>query len=292
MPLTFQLEDAHRFGAGKLRIGLVIVERDRRQIDLDTAPVQEIHRGFEHSEGLEAEKIELHQARRFDPFHVELGDRHQRFRIAIERRELDERPLADHDPGRMRRSMPVQPFELLRDIEGAPYHRIAVALGLQPRLVVDGAAERHRIERVLRHELAELVDLAVRHLQHTADVAQHSARLQGAEGDDLGDPVVPIPRLYVADDLVAPVLAEVDVEVRHRDALGVEKTLEQEAETDRIEVGDGERIGDERARPRTAARTDRNALLLRPLDEIGNDQEIARVFHLLDDAELNASRSR
>ena len=85
--------------------------------------------------------------------------------------------------------------------------------------------------------------------------------------------------LHVADHLVAPLLAEIDVEVRHRDALGIEEALEQEPEADRIEIGDGERIGDERAGAGAAARPDRNALRLRPLDEIGDDQEVAGIFH-------------
>ncbi len=182
--------------------------------------------------------------------------------------------------------MAVEAFELERDREGARHHRILVARGLQARLVVDRARERHRRGRVLRHQLAELVDLPVGHLQHAADVAQHAARLQGAEGDDLRHLVAAVALLDVADDLVAPVLAEVDVEVGHRHALGIEEALEQEPEADRIEIRDGERIGDERARARAAARPDRNALLLGPLDEVGHDQEIAGIFHPGDDVEL------
>ena len=161
-----------------------------------------------------------------------------------------------------------------------------IALGLQPRLVVDRARQRHRIGRILRHELAELVDLAIGHFQHAADVAQHAARLQGAEGDDLRHLIAAVALLHIADHLVAAVLAEIDIEVRHRDAFRIEEALEQQAEADRIEIGDGQRIGDERTRARAAARTDRNALRLRPLDEVGDDQEVARIFHALDDIEL------
>ena len=75
---------------------------------------------IEHGERLQAEEVELHQSRGFDPFHVELGHRHQRFRIAVERHELGQRPVADDDAGGVRRGMAVQAFELLRDIEGAP----------------------------------------------------------------------------------------------------------------------------------------------------------------------------
>ena len=248
--------------------------------------LQEPHRGLQDRQRLEAEEVELHQPRRLDPFHVELGHRHVGLRIAVHRHELRQRPVADDDAGGVGRGVAVEPLELQRHVEGALDHRVAVALGLQLRLALDRLGERHRRRRVLRHELAELVDLAVGHLQHAADVAQHAARLQGAEGDDLRHLVAAVALLHVADHLVAAVLAEVDVEVGHRHALGIEEALEQQVEAERIEIGDGERIGDQRARARAAAGPDRNALLLRPLDEVGDDQEVARIFHPLDDAEL------
>ncbi len=121
---------------------------------------------------------------------------------------------------------------------------------------------------------------------HPADVAQHGARLQLAEGDDLRHPVVPVLLLHVADHLVAPVLAEVDVEVRHRDALGIEEALEQQPEAQRVEIGDAERPGGHRSRARPAAGADGNAALLCPADELGDDQEVAGEAHLADDLEL------
>ena len=63
--------------------------------------------------------------------------------------------------------------------------------------------------------------------------------------------------LHVVDDAVAVVLAEVDVEVGHRHALRVEEALEQQVVAQRIEVGDAERVGDQRAGARAAARADR-----------------------------------
>ena len=107
-----------------------------------------------------------------------------------------------------------------------------------------------------------------------------------AEGDDLRDLIAAVALLHVSDDFVAAVLAEVDVEVGHRHAFRIEKALEQQAEAHRIEVGDGERIGNQRARAGAAARTDRNALRFCPLNEVGDDQEVARIFHPFDDAEL------
>ena len=102
-----------------------------------------------------------------------------------------------------------------------------VAHVLQHRLAVDRLLQRHRVRRVVGHELADAIDLAVGHLEHASDVAQHRARLKLAEGDDLRHPVAAIALLHVADHLVAPVLAEIDVEVGHRHALGIEEALEQ-----------------------------------------------------------------
>ena len=44
----------------------------------------------------------------------------------------------------------------------------------------------------------------------------------------------------VVDDAVAAVHAEVDVEVRHRHALGIQEALEQQVVAQRIEIGDAE----------------------------------------------------
>jgi hypothetical protein len=92
--------------------------------------------------------------------------------------------------------------------------------------------------------------------------------------------------LDIADDFAAPGFAEIDIEVGHRHAVGVEEAFEQQAMFQRIEIGDGQRPGDHRAGARAAPRPDRNALRLRPADEVGHDQEIAGKAHGVDDAKL------
>ena len=132
--------------------------------------------------------------------------------------------------------MAIEAFELLRNVKGPLDYRIAVAFGLQARFSFDRLPRRHRRGRILRHQLAKLVDLPVRHLQHTAYVAQHAACLQRAKGDDLRDLVAAVSLLHVTDHFIAAVLTEIDIEVGHRHALGIQKALEQQPETDRIEV--------------------------------------------------------
>src|SRR5262249_56010227 len=106
------------------------------------------------------------------------------------------------------------------------------------------------------------------------------------EGDELGEGVGPVALLHIGDDLIAPVLAKIDIEIRHRNALGIEKALEQKSKANGVEIGDGERIGNERACAGATPRSDRNAARFRPLDEIGNDEEIAGIVHPFDDLKL------
>src|SRR5262249_17515104 len=126
----------------------------------------------------------------------------------------------------------------------------------------------------------------VGHAQYPADIAQDCPRLQFSKGDDLSDAVAPVFPLNVADHLVAPVLAEVDVEIRHRHPLGIEKPLEHQAEPQRIKIADRQRPGATRSGPGPAPGTHWDTLPLRPLDDVGDDQEIPGEPHPDDRVEL------
>ena len=64
---AFQLEHADGFGARQQAVGLLVVERDGGEIDVDAAALDQRHRGLQHGERLEAEEVELHQARPAPP---------------------------------------------------------------------------------------------------------------------------------------------------------------------------------------------------------------------------------
>ena len=56
---------------------------------------------------------------------------------------------------------------------------------LKRRFDLERLRQRDRVGGVGRHHLGQPVDLAIRHLQHAADVAEHGAGLERSEGDDL-----------------------------------------------------------------------------------------------------------
>ena len=70
----------------------------------------------------------------------------------------------------------------------------------------------------------------------------------GRSDTQVRDAVAAVPLLHVADHLAAPRFAEVDIEVGHRHALGVEEALEDQPEPHRVEIGDRQRPRDDRPR--------------------------------------------
>ena len=283
---AFQLEHADRLAATEQVVARFVVERELRKLQLGAALVHQLLAERQHGERRQSQKIELDQAGFLDVLHVELGDRHGGSRVAVERHQLVERAVADHHAGGMGRGVARQAFEPLGDVDQLADLLVLVGRFLQPRLQEERLLERRRIGGVEGDELRDLVDLEERHAQRAAGIAQHGTCLQLSEGDDRRDLLGAVFVTDIADHLVPAILAEVDVEVGHRHALGIEEALEQKAEAQRIEVGDFEGPGDHRARAGTTPRPDRNALGFRIFDEVGNDQEVAFIFHAKDDIHL------
>ena len=84
-----------------------------------------------------------------------------------------------------------------------------------------------------------------------------------------------------------PLDREVDVDVGHADAVGVEEALEQQVVGEGIEVGDAQQVGHQRAGGRAPPRAHRDAGLLGVAHEVPHDEEVGRKAHLLDDGQLH-----
>src|SRR5579875_19683 len=105
-----------------------------------------------------------------------------------------------------------------------------------------------------RNHLAEALHIGHRHSESTAGVAQHSPRLQGSKGDDLGNSrlrgVVLMRAILfgdVLDDLGPASILEIHVYIRHLNALRVKEALKGETVFHGVYVGDPDEIRDEAA---------------------------------------------
>ena len=220
---------------------------------------------------------------RLDGVHLVLGHQPVRVRRLLERHELGQRLAADDDAGGVGRGVAGDALELPGEVDDPLDRRVGVDLLAQRRRDLERLVELDA--ELVRDRLGDPVHLAVRVAEHAADVADRRPGEHRAEGDDLGDVVLAVLAPDVGDDLVAPAVLEVDVDVRHRHAVRVEEALERQLVEDRVDRRDAQRVGHDRARRAAAARR-LDPLLAGEPDEVRDDQEVAGVAHREDHAEL------
>ncbi len=94
-----------------------------------------------------------------------------------------------------------------------------------------------------------------------------------------------MPLVDVLDGLLPPARLDVEIDVGRSVALGREEPLEQQAQPDRVGVGDAERVADRavcRAPPALAV----DARAPAEVDDVPDHEEVAREPERLDDVEL------
>ena len=97
------------------------------------------------------------------------------------------------------------------------------------------------------HHFGDTIDVGIRDVHGAAHVFDRGLGSHGAKGDDLGNVVASVFLGDVVDDFAAPVHAEVDVDIGHRHALGIQKALKQQLVLQRVDIGNAERVRDQRS---------------------------------------------
>ena len=189
----------------------------------------------------------------------------------------------------MDRGVAHDPLEALGDVDDATRVGLLVVGLLQGfaffQAILEGRRASH--DRV-GDQLGEAVAGAVVIAEHTRRVAGGGAREHLAERDDLGDRLASVLLGHVAHHTLATAHREIDVNVRHRELPpGVQEALEQQVVTQRVHVGDGQAVGDDRTGRGAAAGADGDTVLLGELDEVPHDQEVGVEAHAVDHPELH-----
>ena len=248
------------------------------------------HRVVDHGEGLEAQEVHLEHARLVEAVHVVLGDDHRVFAVPVlsgldaDRYVVVDGAGGDHHTGGVNRSVTGEAFERDRVVEElfVPLVEIVVLLHLfEP---VHGFLDCEGLSRRVGNQLGDLVGLGRLESERPTDVTDHCPRLHSPERDDLADRVLAVLVARVLDDFRAPLIAEIDVDIRHRDAFRIQEALKQEIECDGVQVRNAQRVRHERASCRPTSRTDRDVVVPSPADEVLSDQEVPGVPCALDDA--------
>ena len=90
----------------------------------------------------------------------------------------------------------------------------------------------------------------------------------------------------VVDNLLPALVAEVHVEIRHTDALGVQKALEDQVIADGVDIRDAHAVGSNTACTGAASRPYRDTLTFCKIDVVPYDEVVVGIPHRLDHADL------
>ena len=161
-----------------------------------------------------------------------------------------------------------------------------ISLVQLPQLVVHLQCLVDRDIQLIRNHLRNRIDLCIRHIQHTADIADDTARRQCTECDDLYNAVLAVFSRYIVDDLRAAFEAEIHVDIRHGNSFRVQETLEQELVPHRVQLCDAKGVGNNTSGRRSSSRSDHDVVVARKFDEIPHDQEVIDVTHRFDRIKL------
>jgi len=239
---------------------------------------------LDHREGLETEEIEFRQADGLDVVHGELGG--QRFILGplVKRHPLVQGNVGDHHPRRMGGRMTIQTFQRLGIRQQLLDPFVLLSLLLQTRFHFQGVGQGDI--RDIGNHLGDGVHLSIGDVHRPAHVPDYLLGQHLAEGNDLCHIVASVFLRYIADDIVPTFLAEIDVDIRHAFAIGIQEPFEEKAVTDGIDPSDPDGIGHQTAGGGSSARSHGNAVASRVIYKIRHDEKIPGEAHGFDHGQL------
>ena len=268
--VRFKLEDARRLSVAEHLVSRLVVERqvlDNHRFA--SMLLDQRQRVRNDGERRQTQEVHLQQAELFQAHHVVLRDDFV-FVRSVKRDKLLQGPGRNHDARRMNRSIARHTLQAQCNVEQLLYLRILLRQRSDVRLQLHRVFELD-IQRLRRNEFAQLFDFAETNVHHPTDVFDRRPRPQRPKRDDLSNLLPPVFFSNVLDHVAAPARAEVDIDIRHRDALWIEKALKQQVVLQRIDIGDVHRVGNQRPRRRSTPRPHGNARFLRMTDEVPDD---------------------
>src|SRR5213594_917582 len=184
----------------------------------------------------------------------------------------------------MRGSVPRQAFKPFGNFDEFLDPAITLNQSLQVGTLIHRLLERN--VQLRRNQFGDSVDFRIGHLQAPARISNDATRSHGTESDDLRNILAPVLFGHVIDNSSPPVHAEIDIDIRQRYALGIEKTLEEKSVLQRIQVSYPHTIRNQTASGRTTAGAHWNFVFTSVPDEIPNNQEVSGVLHSLNDPDF------
>ncbi len=254
--------------------------------DLVGPPANHADGEIEHGERGEPEEVELDQARGLDLVLRVLGDNLAAGALEHGHR-VPEGPLGDHDARGVHARVSVEVLDLHGEVDEGARALVLIVHGLEARLLGEAFLQGYGFAlHGVGHQLGDGVDVLKGHSHDAPDVAHATLRLQDLKRGDLAHGVAAVLLAHVRDHLLALEHAEVDVEVGHRHALGVQEPFEEQVVGDGVDVGNAQGVRHDGAGAGAAPRAHGHLVGLTPVDEVLYDEKVPGKLHLLNHADL------
>ena len=287
----FHLEHTGHVAAAEEGKRLRVVDRNRRQVELDAVP---------RFDSAQARRITVRvdsprKSTLSSPIDSRISISYWVTTLAfavlgrtVQRSVLDQRPIGDDNAGSMCAGMASQSLEVHRCVD-------------QPPNVVGSGIRILQVDRLLKRvadldlrpggdQPGDAIDFRQRDIHCPADVADGGARTQRSKGYDLGHIALAVFFDNIVDELVALVVRVVQVNVRHAHATRVQEALEEQVIGQWVQVGDARSVGDKAAGTRSAD-VPPYIVAAGELAQVPHDQEIRVETHVMDDLDSCSLRA-
>ena len=280
----FELENRCGVAVDEDPVSVGVIQRNlfQRERRVGIQSTDKAQRPVENRQRGQSEKIELHQPDLLDVVLIELRNRVFRTGGAVQGTEIAEFAGRYQHPACVHPDVTRQALQLFGERQQFARFFIRIFPLLEPRFHFARHLQRNEFAGLERDEFRQFVGAPVTPLHHAAYVAHHRFGSHGSESGYLGDRFTAVFLAHVFDHPVAPVLTKVDIEVGHRNAFRVEEAFEQQVVLQGIEVRDAQRVGHQGTGTGSSSGADRHTVVFRPVDEVGNNQEITGKTHLND----------
>ncbi len=256
------------------------------EIDVDALGAFHLgHRVAQHRQARLAEQVDLDEAQLLDRVHVVLGDERPLGR-ALHGYQAAERLGRDHDPARVHGPVAREALDLTGGAQDRAVrllvHGNVAGLGQVPDRFAERGGGR------AREDFGGSVHFVSGQAVRLAQLGQGRTAVERVGRADHGHAVAAPALVHPADDLVALVPGQVEVDVGHLAEfrpLGVDEAVEGQVEAERAGLADAQGVADERI-GRRAAGERCDGLAVAVFEDLVKDQEVFGILHLLDDAEF------
>src|SRR3989338_90900 len=121
-------------------------------------------------------------------------------------------------------------------------------------------------------EFRDAIDISISHAEHTPHIAHHGACFHFSKGNNLTD--VSIFLRHILNHFIATAHTKIDIDVRHADTFGIEKTFEEKIMRQGINIRNSKAVGHDRSCSRTSSRTDGQTLATSKFNKVSNDYKV------------------